>query len=67
MELKGYSQPTCNKLCVSSHDAVYRRRVSLITPSTCRGEIFEVKTPEFAAKFQKEVPPLIFGDTRISL
>jgi len=26
MELEGYSQPTYNKLCASSHDALDRRR-----------------------------------------
>ena len=30
MELKGYSRPTCNKLCASSHDALNRRKVQFI-------------------------------------
>jgi len=51
MELNGYSRPTCNELCASSHDALDRRKcnpqarpsTSFVsysnTPPTCRGEI----------------------------
>ena len=51
-KLDRYSRPTCSKLCASSHDArdvvgvihkLDRRRVLLNTPSTCRGEIFQVQ------------------------
>jgi len=63
MELEGYSRQMCNKLCACSHDAVDRRKCNsqarpstnlLITSSTCRSET--VTSPQFAAKFQREVP-----------
>ena len=63
MELEGYSRQMCNKLCACSHDAVDRRKCNsqarpstslLITSSTCQSET--VTSPQFAAKFQREVP-----------
>jgi len=43
-ELEHYVRPTWYKLCASSHDALDRRRVLLITPSTCRAEFFYVQS-----------------------
>jgi len=63
MELEGYSQPTCSKLCASNHDAldrrglIHSRRVLLSTKSTCRGHMFQVHS--LGAKFQRKVPLLL--------
>jgi len=56
MELNGYSRPTCNEICASSHDALDGRKcnpqarpsTSFVgytnTPPTCRGEIMQVQS-----------------------
>ena len=53
MELEGYSRPTCSKQArlvdcrisvVNKLDRRRRRRVLLTTRSTCRGEIFQVRS-----------------------
>jgi len=61
MELEGCNQPTCNKLCASSHDALDRRSLQA-WPSTSFDDsaidlpLRNVLRLEFGAKFQREVP-----------
>ena len=53
LELKGYSRPTCNKLCAPGHGTsttivtvIHRldhHRVLVTTRSTCRGDIFTAR------------------------
>jgi len=58
MELKGYIRPTCNKLCVSSHDAHDRHRcnpharpsTTLTTSLTCSREIFIIQSLEQSSR-----------------
>jgi len=58
MELNGYIRPTCNKLYVSSHDALDRHRcnpharpsTTLTTSLTCCREIFIVRSLEQSSR-----------------
>jgi len=58
MELEGRNQPTCNKLCASSHDALDRRSLQA-WPSTSFDDnaidlpLRNVLRLEFGAKFQR--------------
>ena len=63
MELDGYSRPTCNKLCASNPDALDRRRCNpQARPSTTFVDHTvdlsrrNFQSPDFRAKFQREVP-----------
>jgi len=63
MELDGYSRPTCNELRASSPDALDRRRCNpQARPSTTFVDHTvdlsrrNFQSPDFRAKFQREVP-----------
>jgi len=58
MELEGYSQPTCNKLCASATMRSTIVGVSFVDHTidlTWRNFL----SPEFGAKLQREVPPFL--------